>query len=338
MAETSAIQIPHGLSDPEGKFAFVSGPQGFIYRLDLGSGERLAHTDFPGRPLALYGDKLIGWAPAPGSGNSIRLFAVTTMGRDLVLAWDQILTLPAWVEVISPEHEAFTLAAELPNEELLINWKARTRYSGGAPPPPGVETAETRAASAVLSIDPNDGSVLKETRKDFTPGSGQTVPELQESWRIVPYLLNETWVTQPWLVNSQEAFLMSIAGEPGIILVRRDPGSTDKPDLTQLSESPAAEVAVTPDGEFVFVHENRNASPKWLIYSVKTGNQLAILPFDHGTLGVSLVSDRVLYLVVQELGPTRRKSLCSRDIHTGDLMWSFTLGEETVSMAPPPPP
>ena len=64
--EQSTLRIPRGVADPGGETAYVVGPQGFIERLNLENGEVLARTDFPGSPLTINRDALIGWTPAPG--------------------------------------------------------------------------------------------------------------------------------------------------------------------------------------------------------------------------------------------------------------------------------
>jgi len=336
--EHAAIKIPRGLADPHGEFAFVRGPQGLIYRLDIKSGETLARTNNPGLPLAIYADQLIGWALAPGSNSALRLFAVVMQGNILSLIWEQLLTLPAWVELDSFESDWFTLQAEFQDEKLLVTWSAQSRYAGGAPPPPGLEVTETRIASKVVHIDPKTGIVLSEEERALTPITGRLFPAMAQNWRVVPYLCGEAWATQPWSIDSEEAFLIKINGEPGILLVRRESASAAEPVVLRLTEDPTAIASVTPGGELVFILEGEDDAPTWVVYSVKTGQRLSMLPYDSGTQGVAVVKEQVLYLVTQEFGPTRRSSLRCRDMQTGKLMWSFTLEEETISMAPPPPP
>jgi len=242
------------------------------------------------------------------------------------------------VELDSPEPEWFSLGAELQDEELLVTWMARSRYSGGAPPPPGVEAAEERDASAVVHIDPNNGTILREEPEALTPKVERGLPQLPPNQRIVPYLRGEAWATQPWSINSEEAFLVRNTGEAGLWLVRREPGDAAGAVETRLTADPKAAAAVTPDGAFVFIHEPGSEPPAWIIYSVKTSEQLSKLPYEPGTGRVAVVKDKVLYLMSEEVGASLRSSLRCREMLTGKALWSFTLAEETTTMAPPPPP
>jgi hypothetical protein len=336
MNDLSAIQIPRGLADPHGKFAYVVGPQGLIYRLDLKTGKNQAYTKDPGTPLAIQDEMLIGWAPSQGTSNAVRLFAVVQDGDVLDLVWEQALALPTWVEVGSLEPDRFSLEAEILDEELVVTWQARSRYAGGAPPSPEVEAAETRDASRIVYINPKTGTVLREEHKDSVALTQEPLPDLPANWSIVPYLQGESWATRPWSVNAGNAFLVKTAGEPGILLVRREAGNAARTVETRLTQDPAAVASVTPDGKFVFIHEARNDPASWHVYSGRDGERIAKLPFDPGTQGVSVVGEQVLYLVIQEQGQARPTSLRSRELHTGQEMWSFTI-EDGAARTPPKP-
>jgi hypothetical protein len=338
MTELSGIQIPKGLADPDGKVAYVVGPQALIHRLDLKSGKSQAHTTFAGSPLAIQGETLIAWTRAAESSNAVRLLAVTPQMGILRPVWEQTIELPAWVEVDSPEAERFNMQAEIQDEELVVTWQARSRYTGGAPPPADVESSETRQASKDMHIDPESGSVLKEEQREIVPVTETSLPSLPSDRSIVPYLQGEAWATHPWTINTGDAYLVRIIGEPGILLVRREPGSAAGPLEIRLTGDPTAVAAVTPDSKFIFIHETRNDPASWLVFSAVDGEIIAKIPFDSGAQGVSVVNDQVLYLVMQEDGLTRRSSLHSRDLHTGEKMWSFALEDEISTTAPPPPP
>ena len=149
MIEHSALRIPHGIADPEGNVAYVVGPQGHIHCLDLGNGEVLARTDFPGSPLTIDRGAFIGWRPAPDQPNAVRLFAAVRQGNVLRLKWEETLQLPDWVEIGSLEPNRFTLEAAIQSRLVVVTWEAHSRYRGGAPPPPQVEEAETRGEAEI---------------------------------------------------------------------------------------------------------------------------------------------------------------------------------------------
>jgi hypothetical protein len=336
MIEHSALRIPHGIADPEGNVAYVVGPEGLIHCLELGSGEILARTDFPASPLTIDRGTLIGWRPAPGQPNAVRLFAAVRQGNVLRMKWEKTLYLPDWVEVDSLEANRFTLEATIESKLVVVTWEAHSRYRGGAPPPPQVEEAATHEERRTVRLDPETGAAVGQERTEPALSlEEQVLPEVPPTMRIVPYRSGTSWVTQSWRVGSADAFLARTVKEPGIVLVRHDPAGAAGPSEIRLTNDPAAEAAVTPDGRMVFIHEPGGDAPAWHVFSAETGDRITRLPFDPGTEGVAVVNDQVLYLVVKDRGGTRRRSLRSRNLQTGEAMWSFLLSEETLR-APPP--
>jgi hypothetical protein len=152
---------------------------------------------------------------------------------------------------------------------------------------------------------------------------------------MVPYRSGTAWATAAWGAGSADVFLARTEKEPGIVLVRRESGGAARGSEIRLTDDPAAEAAVTPDGRLVFIYEPGGDAPAWHVFSAETGERITRLPFDPGTEGVAVVNDQVLYEVVEDHGGTRRRSLRSRNLQTGEAMWSFLLGEETLR-APPP--
>ena len=123
-----------------------------------------------------------------------------------------------------------------------------------------------------------------------------------------------------------------------MVLVRESPGRTTGPVEIRLTDDPAAEAAVTPDGSLIFIHEPAGGAPTWHVFSAETGERITSLPFDVGTRGVAVVNERVLYLVVEDRGTTQRWSLRCRNLHSTELLWSYVLKEDVRSKAPPLPP
>lgn len=335
MIEHSTLTIPSGIADPERDIAYVVGPQGLIHCLDLGTGEIQARTDFPGTPLAIDRGTLIGWRPMPGQPNAVRLFAAVRKGDVLHPKWQETLQLPDWVKVDSLEPNGFTLDATIRSGLIVVTWEAHSRYRGGAPPPPKVEEAETHDERRTVRLDPETGAIVGQERTELELSPDRALPEVPPTRRIVPYRSGTSWVTRSWRVGSADAFLVRTAEEPGIVLVRHDSASAADLGEIRLTNAPVAEAAVTPDGRLVFIREAGGDGPAWHVFSAETGERITSLPFDPGTEEVAVVNDRVLYLVVEDRGMTRRRSLRCRNLHTAELMWSHRLAEETRK-APPP--
>lgn len=329
-----AAQIPYGLADVEGGTIYVEGPDGYLECLDMESGELLARTEFPARPLAVREGHIIGWRPGTPRPNALVVFAVHRRDGTLSPIWERPLELPDWVDTQASETGRFTITADV-DDEFVITWEAHSRYPGGAPPPPQVEEAATHDERRTVRLDPETGAAVGQERAELAPSPEQALPEVPPTSRIVPYRSGTSWVTRSWRVGSADAFLVRTAEEPGIVLVRSDSAGAAGPGDIRLTSDPAAEAAVTPDGSLVFIHEPGGDAPAWHVFSAETGERITRIPFDSGTEGVAVVNDRVLYLVVEGLGMTHRRSLRCRNLHTAEAMWSHLLSEE-ARKAPPP--
>lgn len=331
-------KIPFGVADSRGRLGFVKGPQGLIYALDLQNGEEQARSIFPAIPLTIYDDSLIGWRPDLDVANAVGLFAAEILEETLRLSWEQNLDLPSWVRVSTTELDFFRLLANIKGKELIISWEAHSRYPGGAPPPLEVEAAEVRDARGVVYVDPASGNVLRVERHDQIPESEPALPALPANRYFVPYLQNEAWETQPWLIQEQDAYLTRTAGKPGFQLIRREIDRDENQIEIHLTNDPNAFAAVTPDGSFIFIHEPERGSSSWQVYLVKTGEIVAKLPYEPGTQSVSVLGEQVLYSVTQDLGTTQIRTLRCRNLHSGKLIWSFKIDEDFSKSPPPPPP
>lgn len=335
MNEQAAVRIPTGLADPAADVAYVVDPEGLIECLDLETGEVLARSEFSGTPLAIDRGALIGWAPAADRPNAVQLFAAVRQNGVLVRRWQQVVELPDWVEVASTEPDRFTLEASIDGAEIVAEWQAQARYEGGAPAPDEVEEAATRDGRRSVRLDRDTGQALGVEEIELAPTEQEALPDLSANQYMVPYRSEASWLTRPWRAGKTEAFLVRTLETPGVMLVRQ--GGPEAGEV-RISEDPGAIVAVTPEGSLVFVHEPGKGGDTWHVFATETGERVARLPFDPGTEGVSVVNDRVVYLVVERLGATRRRSLRCRNLHSGEAIWSRALGDETLEMAPPPPP
>jgi hypothetical protein len=277
---------------------------------------------------------LIGWALE--RPNRARLFAAIRDGGTLRPKWEVPLPLPDWVEMGSDEPNALVLEAEVQSGLLVVTWEAHSRYRGGAPPPPEVEEAATHDERRTVRLDRETGTVVEQAQVASTPSREQVLSAVTPNRQNVSYRSGTSWATRAWQVGSAEVFLTREGDEPGIALVRREPGDAAGTSETRLTSNRAAEVAVTPDGSMIFIHESGGNEPSWQVFSAETGELVTSLAFDPGTEGVSLVENRVIYLVVEDQGAMRRRSLRCRNLHTGVVIWSYVLDEE-ARKAPPLP-
>jgi hypothetical protein len=337
MSAPSVVSIPRGIADTRNGSAYVVGPEGKILALKLADGAVLARTEFAATPLAFGEGMLVGWRNVGDRTHEIRLFAAKRRGNSLRIKWERALQVPDWVAPGSVESDAFSLSAKLVDDGLVVIWEAHGRYQGGAPPPPDIEQAAIHDERRTIRLDRETGTPLGQETSELLPSAERALPAFAANRTIVPYRLGRSWLTHAWRTDSVDAVLVSPPSEPGIMLARRTAGSTAIPTETQLTRDPAAKAMVTPDGRFVFIHEPGDHGPTWQVFSAETAERITSLPLEPGTEEVAVVSQKVVYLVVEDLGTTRRRSLRSRDLATGDAIWSQVLDEQ-IKRAPPPPP
>lgn len=335
MTTLMTIRIPNGIVESQADVAYVVGKDGRIFCLSLDTGEVLASTDFASKPLAVFKGILIGWSYPPDQPNQIRFFSATRQGSKLLPQWEQVLQLPGWVELRSPEPDDFILSAEVRKGRVTIMWEAHARYRGGAPPPVEVAEGAVHNEHHTLEFDLKSGSMIGKERVEPAPRPERIVPKVKPNTQIVPYRKGTSWDTQTLRAGAVNASLIKTADKPGIILLHKaDSGAEAEIRLTDSTEAVAA---VTLDGRLILIHEPGKTGPSWQVFSIETGTRVAILGFDPGAEGISVINDRILYVVREDAKGMRRRTLECRIFHTGELMWSFVLDEEALKAPPPPP-
>ena len=332
MNSSSHLQIPNGFANLEQDIGYIVGPQGFIYCLDLASGETQAISEIPATPLMIDQDTLIGWASESSDPKTIKLFGANRKGDDLRVTWEKPLELPDWVEVDSPEADSLSIVAQVEGDKSVITWEAHSRYKGGAPPPAYVERAAIQDVRHEIQLDPETGDEISSTQMEIASSSVETLPQVGPTRRIVPYQIGNKWETQPWRSGSASQWLVRGIDYPGIILVRQEDGADEALEI-RLTKDPDAVASVTPDGNYIFVQEPGGKAPMWLVFSA-TGERVAQLPYEAGVESVSVVNGRALYVVTEMDERIRRRTLHCRDLQTAEALWSFKLSEERPK-APP---
>jgi hypothetical protein len=333
MDSRSTLQIPSGFASSDEDIGYVVGLRGFIYCLNLASGDVLAQTDFSATPLTLYRDMLIGWALEAHGSQMIAIFALVRSENVLWVRWQQPLQLPDWVEVDSIEADAFSIFAEVQDQLLAVTWEARSLYAGGAYPPASVESAAANHERRTIIMEPESGEKTAPPPIPMSPTIEDRALELEPTKRVVPYRSGAGWETRSWRTGSADLLLVREVDAPGILLHRLEQ-DTDASEDIRLSSDPGAIAAVTPDGEHIFIHEPVKAELPWKLFSA-TGERLARLPLEPGAESVAVVNERVLYVVSEESEGLQRKTMRCRELPTGKTLWSFRLSEEALT-APPP--
>lgn len=337
MTTQSTARIPLGIADVSASVGYVVGKAGRILALSLTSGEVLAQTEFSATPLTVHKGTVIGWSVIRDQANALHVFAATRKGSVLEPKWREALELPVWVEVDAPEPSALALEATVEGRSIDVTWEAHSSYRGGAPPPSEIENAARHDERHTIRFDLGSGAVLARHTSQSTPSAEQALPDAGTGRRVVAYRFETSWLTQSWRVGTIEAFLAKPDSASRMVLVHRDARDRQYTNEITLTNDPAGEASVTPDGRFIFIQERGARGPAWQVFAADTGDRVSSLPFDPGTESVAVVNDRVVYLVVEHAATTARRSLRCRDLRTGEALWSHLLDEETLRAAPPPP-
>ncbi len=346
-----ASRIPGGVAEPDGSIGCVEAVGGRIVCLDLATGEQLAWSDAPMRPLLLRNGRLVAWAVSPDRSNVVQpLVGEITTGEFAPRGLEPV-ELPDWTDPVHDDPGQFTLDATIQGELLVLRWEAHSRYEGGAGPPEFLEEAATNDAGGLVSIDLGSGAVLGAEPCEVSLDPDPALVELVQTFPMMPYKSGASWLNEPWRAGAVEALLLSesAGGESGLYLRHRDPASRQYGVEHRLSERLDLEAAVTPDGRFVFLNFPETAGKgetgaNWHLFSAESGEPLAVLPFEIGTEEVAVAGPRILYLLSEELwdettGTTRlRRKLKARDLEGGEEQWSLLLSEEELAPEMPPPP
>ena len=163
------VCFPLGVADANGKIGYVRDFAKGIEAIDLGSGQLLWKTAVASRPLIAFDNLLV--AGAVGNKPNIFIVSLFDAARSGEIRIQASVEFPPWVTVYPVDGPAFAIQAQLrrSNErwELLLEWRARSRYTGGAHPPPFIERQNRKDAVGEVSIDLKTGTVVSTSSKEI---------------------------------------------------------------------------------------------------------------------------------------------------------------------------
>jgi hypothetical protein len=292
MSDRVPVFFPAGVADPAGEAGFVADAAGIV-AVALADGRPLWRSDAARTPVLADRDRLVAVRPAP-------LEVVVLREGEAVLVSEPV-PLPSWAT------EPSRLRTHAKGTTLHLEWEARTRYAGGAPPPAHVLRAATRDEAGAAEVDLETGAVTP-VSADPSP---YRRPPLDADDLEQPWLAGDTVVRLEWEVSDGEQTLVL---EPGSTTLARGEGLVAQPAV---------------DGSHLFVgaEQGRDA---WSIFAVPSGQRVASVTHDPGARSPAILGDRVYYLV-QSPGA---RALRARELHTDTLVWELPLTAPPTSAAP----
>ena len=281
------VYFPGGVADPEAETGYVADAAGIV-AVALGDGRALWRSDAATTPVLADADRLVAVRAAP-------LEVVVLRDGEPVLVSD-----PVWPS------EPSRVRASATGTTLHLEWEARSRYAGGAPPPAHVLRAATRDEAGAAEIDLETGAVTP-VPADPPPYAR---PPLDTDDLERPWLAGDTVVWLEWDVSDGG---QTVVLEPGSKTLARGEGLVVQPAV---------------DGSGVFVAEPDG----WSIFAVPSGRRVAAVTYDPGATSPAILGGRVFYLV-QSPGA---RALRARELETDTLVWELPLTAPPSSGAPRP--
>src|SRR5262249_44775360 len=131
--------------------------------LALQTGRLRWQTSAAQRPLLIHDNRLFAAELVPGQANVLRVRSLDLEDPQQSPRPTSDIVFAPWVDVA--DGEAFTFDVYGAEEEVVLQWRARRRYRGGAPPPAEIQQALPRelVGTARLHID---AGVIKMTNNE----------------------------------------------------------------------------------------------------------------------------------------------------------------------------
>ncbi|MEQ9667973.1 hypothetical protein [Coleofasciculus sp. G2-EDA-02] len=350
------VFIPGGIADTTGKFGCIQNEEGGTDCIDLTNGHLISRINRISKPLLIRDQKLIIWSPNLENHNVLHLFTALIQKGQESLRPMQSVSLPEWCDATSTDSLDFQLQASAEDNQLVIQWQARSRYKGGAPPPQYIIEQLSKDAAGTVRIDINTGKIISRNFQEITPEKNILQDDFELFARTIPYKQGFEWYNKPWTVGEHEFVLLSenAKGQPGIYLLKRDAINRREQNITKLLEKSAIsseiELNLTPDGRYLFAvladsDSAEKSQSSWYIFSVTSGERVSVISYEPGTEYISVIDGKIFYLVEQFTPQGEQTHWCkilkSRDLRTGKIVWFRTLidrYEKSDYFSPPPLP
>jgi hypothetical protein len=190
MAQPSPIEpvsFPGGIADSGGRHACVRCRQGHVVAIALEHGTVLWRSVEALRPLVIAGDEVLALRTRMPAACVALALAGKDAGRE---RWaSDPLPLPGWVELASSNPAQFRITAAVDGSSILVSWRARARYRGGAAPSAAVLKQAARDDAGSVAVERSSGKVTMFAapaglERAAGPENGDAAPDTLEQTRI----------------------------------------------------------------------------------------------------------------------------------------------------------
>ena len=325
------VYFPRGVAASDGSAGFSADGLGGVVAVGPANGALLWQTMLASLPLIVLGDRVIAAQSDADRPGSLRIIVLDAARGGQPLLVSDPVELPAWASGSGYGPDGLAFDARAQGNDLFVAWEARASYRGGAAPSAYVQSRAEHHATGVVAVDLTQGHVRSVQDES-----------LVQLFRFdaSPRRLGFDPSADPWQAGSQRALLTwdVVDSDLALYLELSDLAGAGA-RRTLLVRGRGVVARVTPDGRFVFVHEEQ-PGPRtgvWQMFSAEAGAQVATLTYERDASSPCVLGDRVYYLVTA--GPNSETphhvTLRAREIATDRLLWGLPMPEPPHMRRPP---
>jgi hypothetical protein len=333
---------PGGVADTELRLGFVGDTIGAVHALNIDTGELLWRTEVAARPLAIFGNGVVALLDPSVTENDLMII---TLDESTGIKQQQEFTLvfPEWVSATVEPSDTFKYEVGIEGNKLHFNWEAQQRYRGGAPPPDYL-LAQQSQAGGTMQLDLASNEL---TTHQMTSAPERPMPEEARQALIFPYQCGASsqWLNEPWIFDGHSAVISgSFTNETQTLsLLKWRTGSTSLDSVVEILTGKALVAYVTADGQFIFIHSelpDERSNQKWWVFSVSTGQRIALLEYEDGAKEPCVLDTRLYYLdedpppSQRSGGETLTLKVKAVDISSSALLWEKRISSRPTQKAP----
>lgn len=323
----SPIQIPQGITDPDGQIGYFSIDNGGIEAIELLTGNTVWTTTIIAKPLIVWNDSLIAFRHLAAGTTSIQIIVFDSKGDILPVFSSDPIKFPESVRINEPD-DLFSLKVYLEQDVLKLVWSVPKLYRGGIAPNSKMIGQSKKTEGGQVIIELKTGKI--ERISDEAPVEN-TVPFQDERF----YEINS------WEIDKKKALLLLDLTQtvPAIYLRLSNPETFQNYQQIKLAEGEGIISKLTLDCRYILIYREESEFDNFInqqsqIFVVDTGKQIAALTLESNLKDISVNIPNVYYTFEERRNAFIRLILKAKDIYSGKTLWERSLPEKRLSDAP----
>ena len=326
MSNTKQVQtpvfIPLGVADPKGTTGYVFIHPGTLRAISLDLGKILWSRVSVSKPLIVYKDLLVGLRLLSADTNSFQIDLMESNENGTITLSSEIIRFPGWVNT-DEKSNSFSMDVFLNGDHLILKWKARQLYRGGAPPPSHIEQLNSKQDQGIFQVDLINGKVkpLSNEIRNNLSMEGLTDPG------------NNLSVISTWENMNYYYALLSGVSEENVTyyLMSWDHSFKALHSPAFLTEGKAVVPYLSKDKNYLFFHQEKVSDENdywfWSIFSACTAKQEGKVSIQQRAQYPCMINSRLIYLLDLQKGPEIETLLKCMDINENKLLWELQISE-----------